>query len=146
VPQTERSAGGIIFYRTAKGEPLFLLMINRKGYWEFPKGHLQQGETDLIAAKREVIEETGLSEVKVHRGFRTMIRYRYQRMGRQADKEVVFFLMETKPQSVVISDEHQGFVWLPYEEALAKLSYNNARRVLSEGHAFLAGLRGLWRQ
>jgi bis(5'-nucleosidyl)-tetraphosphatase len=146
VPATEQSAGGIIFYRTAGGEPLFLLMINRKGYWEFPKGHLQQGESDLMAAKREVKEETGLSEIKVLRGFRTMIRYRYQRMGRQADKEVVFFLMETRPQSVVISEEHQGFIWLPYGEALSKLSYNNARRVLSEGYAFLAGLRGLWRQ
>ena len=142
----EQSAGGIIFYRTAKGEPLFLLMINRKGYWEFPKGHLQQGETDLVAAKREVQEETGLSQLKVLRGFRTKIKYRYQRLGKPAEKEVVFFLMETRPQSVVVSDEHQGFIWLPYQEALSKLSYNNARRVLSEGYAFLNGLRGLWRQ
>ncbi len=142
----EQSAGGIIFYRTAKGEPLFLLMINRKGYWEFPKGHLQQGETDLAAARREVNEETGLGQLKVLQGFRTRIKYKYRRLGRQADKEVVFFLMETRPQGVVVSDEHQGFVWLPYQEALSKLSYNNARRVLSEGYAFLNGLRGLWRQ
>jgi bis(5'-nucleosidyl)-tetraphosphatase len=142
----EQSAGGIIFYRTAKGEPLFLLMINRKGYWEFPKGHLQQGETDLVAAKREVKEETGLSQLKVLQGFRTKIKYRYQRQGKQSDKEVVFFLMETRPQSVVISEEHQGFIWLPYEEAISKLSYSNARRVLSESYAFLNGLRGLWRQ
>ncbi|MGA1975014.1 MAG: NUDIX domain-containing protein [Conexivisphaerales archaeon] len=142
----EQSAGGIIFYRTAKGEPLFLLMINRKGYLEFPKGHLQRGETDLMAAKREVNEETGLSQIKVLQGFKTMINYRFQRIGRETEKQVVFFLMETRPQNVVISEEHQGFMWLPYEEAMSKLSYNNARNVLSEGYAFLNGLRGLWRQ
>ena len=142
----EQSAGGIIFYRTAKGEPLFLLMINRKGYWEFPKGHLEHGETDLMAARREVKEETGLSQLNVLQGFHTIINYRYQRMGRQADKEVVFFLMETRPQSVVISEEHQGFIWLSYEEAMSKLSYHNAKKVLSEGYAFLNGLMGLWRQ
>lgn len=125
---------------------MFLLMVNRRGYWEFPKGHLKEGETDVLAAQREVREETGLNHLTVLKGFRTSIKYRYLRQGRESDKEVVFYLMETRPQSVVISDEHQGFIWLPYKDALAKLSYNNARRVLSEGYAFLMGLRGLWRQ
>ena len=142
----EESAGGIVFYRTEGGEPLFLLMINRRGYWEFPKGHLQKGETDVMAASREVNEETGLNDISILRGFKTSIRYKYSRQGRESNKEVIFYLMETKPQSVIISEEHQGFIWLPYGKALEKLSYNNARRVLGDAYAFLNGLRGLWRQ
>lgn len=135
-----------MFYRAARGEPLFLLMINRRGYWEFPKGHLKEGESDMMAALREVTEETGISNLEVLKGFKTTIKYRYMKQGRESDKEVTFYLMETRPQNVVISDEHRGFVWLPYNEAMAKLSYNNARRVLTEAYTHLNGLRGLWRQ
>jgi 8-oxo-dGTP pyrophosphatase MutT (NUDIX family) len=36
-----------------------------KDYWELPQGKLRQGENIVQCAKREVLEETGLSELKL---------------------------------------------------------------------------------
>ena len=57
-----KAAGGIVFNN--KGE---LLVIFRKGFWDLAKGHLHQNEKKRDAAVREVIEETGLLEVKVNK-------------------------------------------------------------------------------
>jgi ADP-ribose pyrophosphatase len=66
----ERSAGGVVYYDAGGDGPVYLLMSNRKGYWEFPKGHVDQGETEEEAAIREVREETGLNDVKIVSGSR----------------------------------------------------------------------------
>ncbi|MEM0075443.1 MAG: bis(5'-nucleosyl)-tetraphosphatase [Nitrososphaerota archaeon] len=141
----EKSAGGVIFYRAGSDSPRYLLMINRKGYWEFPKGHLADKETEEDAALREVNEETGLKHLRILPGFKVTIKYTYRKQGQQNPKEVTFFLMETKPSAVQVSDEHQGFLWMTYEEAMQKLSYDNAKRVLQEADAFLRGLEGTFR-
>lgn len=49
-------AGGLVF--NDKHE--VLLIRDRLGYWVFPKGHLEPGETSQQAAVREVAEETGI--------------------------------------------------------------------------------------
>jgi len=53
------AAGGII--KNKKGE---LLLIHRRGHWDLPKGKINAGETPLIAAIREIAEETGLTHLK----------------------------------------------------------------------------------
>ena len=52
------AAGGIV--SNPSGE---ILMIHRKGWWDLPKGHIEEGESPLQAALREINEETGLSEL-----------------------------------------------------------------------------------
>ncbi len=52
-------------------------------------------------------------------------------------KEAVFFLAETKERDVKLSFEHIGFEWLPYEEAVKKLTYDNAKKVLEKAEQFL---------
>jgi len=47
------------------------------GYWEFPKGKLEPGETDEAAAHRELKEETGL-EVTLIPDFKETITYRFR--------------------------------------------------------------------
>ncbi|RDI94880.1 NUDIX hydrolase [Meiothermus sp. QL-1] len=49
-------AGGVLF--NPKGE--VLLIRDRMGYWCFPKGHVEPGESLAQAALREVEEETGI--------------------------------------------------------------------------------------
>jgi hypothetical protein len=42
-------------------------------------------------------------------------------------KFVVFYLAQTKTSRVVLSFEHKGYVWLPYEDAIKKATYSNAK-------------------
>ena len=60
----EKSAGAVIIN---EGKVLLLhytgLKTDSVGYWDFPKGHIEKGETELETAKREVREETRMEEV-----------------------------------------------------------------------------------
>ena len=57
----ERSAGAVVFRRTDRGVRLLVLRAYRN--WDFPKGLVEPGESELDAARREVAEETGLAEL-----------------------------------------------------------------------------------
>lgn len=50
-----RAAGGVV--EDAKGR---VLMINLRDRWDLPKGHIEKGEASRDAARREVLEETGV--------------------------------------------------------------------------------------
>ena len=58
----ERSAGAIVFRETSEGRE-YLLIKHRPPYshWDFPKGHIEAGESEKDTAKREVKEEAGLN-------------------------------------------------------------------------------------
>ncbi|MBQ5594864.1 MAG: NUDIX domain-containing protein [Alistipes sp.] len=49
------AAGGVV--QNERGE---LLMIELRGRWDLPKGHIEVGEEACVAALREVEEETGV--------------------------------------------------------------------------------------
>jgi len=51
------AAGGIVYYRDS------LVVIDRNGLPDLPKGHLEKGEEEAVAALREVEEETGLHKI-----------------------------------------------------------------------------------
>ncbi len=128
---SEHSAGAVIFRRTPSG-PLFLLLeYGPGGHWDFVKGKVEPGETEEQTVLRETAEETGIGDLRIAPGFRESILYHYRRPdGTTVRKTVTYFLGETGTEKVVISDEHSRFVWLGLEEALAKVTFDNARRVL----------------
>ena len=138
----EQSAGVVIF-RLENKEPRYLLLQYptskraKKEYWDFPKGHLEKGETKKQAAAREVAEETGLRRITFVPGFEENIQYYFRVQGKTIFKTVVFFLALTKKKEVKISFEHKGFVWLSFEKAMKKLKFANARRILKTAHRFL---------
>ena len=55
----QRAAGGIIVKNNA------ILSIYRYDRWDFPKGHVEAGETDIETAIREVTEETGIDKLSI---------------------------------------------------------------------------------
>lgn len=105
-----------------------------------------KGESDEQAALREVKEETGLKKLKIIKGFNCTIKYSFRRNGRLIRKAVKYYLMETRPSSIMLSDEHIAFIWLPYDEAIKKLNYKNAKEVLRKANSFLLAYCGAWRQ
>ena len=140
----EQSAGAVIF-RIENKEPRYLLLHyptgarTKKEYWDFPKGHLEKGETEKQAALREIAEETGLKEITFVPGFEENIQYYFRVQGKTIFKTVVFFLAFTKKKEVKISFEHKGFIWMPFDKAMKKLKFANARRILRIAHRFLKG-------
>ncbi len=133
----ERSAGVVIFRKEGKVLKFLLLHYKFKSvYWDFPKGHIEQGETELQAAKREVYEETGIRELNFLLGFRTESRYFFRNNNQLVEKTVVYFLAQTTQKEVKISYEHIGYGWFSYEEAM-KLLKPESQKVLKKAMEFL---------
>lgn len=128
----EKSCGAVILH-----EDKFLVVKKRQedgGHWDFPKGKIQAKETEQECAKREVYEETGL-KIRMLPGFKAEIQY-YPKAG--VLKTVVFFLAFPEQAKVkYITGEITDHKWLPYEQALKQLTYENARSVLRKAKEFL---------
>lgn len=137
----ERSIGAIIIKRgePPRAEPHFLLLRYPGGYWEFPRGHVEAGERELVTARREISEETGITALRFLPGFRERYRFHFRRGQKLITKDAVIYLAEVPRWAVRISDEHFGYVWLTYREAVRHLSFENARQVLRRAATFLSG-------
>ncbi len=134
--KTIRSAG-VIVYKQHNGRCHYLLLLYPGGYWEFPKGKLEEGETKQQAAIRELKEETGL-EAQLESGFEEMITYTFKnRLKKMQDKEVHFFIGKAHDDHVVLSDEHHDFTWATYDKALEYIRHQNARDLLKKADNFL---------
>jgi bis(5'-nucleosidyl)-tetraphosphatase len=133
----ERSAGAVV-YRETPGGRMYLLLQNA-GRWDFPKGRVEKGESELEAGIREVEEETGLKDIKIVPGFRKVIEYFYRRDGKNIHKQVVYLLAKTGDDSVKISFEHQGFGWFRYHDAVQRASYENSKVTLRGAESFIKG-------
>jgi bis(5'-nucleosidyl)-tetraphosphatase len=132
----ERSAGAVVFRRTARG-PRYVLLKYPAGHWDLPKGNIEEGEEPIQTMVREVREETGIVDLRVIPGYEKKIEYFYRRDGKKVHKTVVFFLAETTVEKVTISFEHQDYGWFDYSEAIKTVTYPNARRLIKEGEAFM---------
>ncbi|MFA5767863.1 MAG: NUDIX domain-containing protein, partial [Candidatus Paceibacterota bacterium] len=90
-------------------------------------------------AKREVEEETGIKELRILPGFKETMKYFFKFKGENIMKFVTFFLAASEEKKVKLSYEHIGFKWLPYDEAIKQLTYNNAKAILKKADSFLSG-------
>jgi len=134
----EKSCGVVVF-RIENGVKQFLILHYPSGHFDFVKGHVEAGETEEQTLRRELEEETGIVDIKLIKGFREPISYWYKKDGKMSNKQVVFFLGKTDTKDVTLSHEHQGFVWLPYDEAMKKITFDNAINILEKSKIFLGG-------
>lgn len=118
LPQT-KACGFLI----VKGNPIesFLLM-KHPNRWDLPKGHVDEGETDMQCALRELEEETGITaeDITVDPNFRYqlqyMVNYKKKFGGADALKTVVYFLARLDKELELKLTEHgdaQWFAWAP---------------------------------
>lgn len=140
-----KTAGAIIFYQ--RGKDIEYLILKHKNYWNFPKGGVEEKETEKEAAEREIKEETGLFGLSFVPGFRATrnIFYRgsknsikIEHRGRLVYRRSILFLAESKNKTVRISKEHFGYAWLGFEEAKKRLAIlGDNHKVLIEADKFL---------
>ena len=129
----EISAGVILFHQWPRRE---YLVLNYGSHWDFPKGHIEAGEDQETTARRELQEETGVRDARFVPGFKESMHYFYRKAGVDIRKVVTYFLAETVGGDVTLSHEHCGYLWLPYEAALERLTFKNARDLLTKAEGF----------
>ncbi len=105
-----------------------IAIVHRPRYddWSLPKGKLEDGESELAAAVREVREELG-SRVAVSRRI-TRIAYTVGELR----KTVTFWLMRHLEGEFEADDEVDEHRWLQPAEARARLSYGIEQGVVDE--------------
>ncbi len=135
--QYEKSCGAVVYCQINK-KIKYLLACECSGYWVFPKGHMEAGETEHDTALREVKEETGL-DVTFVEGFRVTDEHSLAREGRpNTIKQTVYFLAKHEKQMFVPQKtEISKIELMDYERALAMLQFDSFKRILTQAHQFL---------
>lgn len=131
----EESCGAILFKRGKRTR--FLLLKYIAGHWDFARGHIKKGESEKETALREIEEETGIHNIRLQRGFRENFRFSFRKNGKSVQKQVVLFLGEVPQQAVRLSGEHLAYLWLTYRDAMNRLTYTNAKKVLRKARVYL---------
>ena len=112
-----RAAGAVVFRRTENGIRILILRAFRN--WDFPKGLVETGEDQLQTARREVNEETGLTEIDFPFGdeFKETLPYAANKVARYYLAETTEHAIELPISPELGRPEHQEYRWVSYEEA-----------------------------
>jgi 8-oxo-dGTP diphosphatase len=140
--QSIRRAAGAVVYRSGSDALLILLIRDQYGRWTLPKGHLDPGESEEAAARREVYEETAVEGELgplVDRIAYTVIKNDLPRA-----KQVAFFLLRaTSNQATPQADEGiTAAEWFAPAKALELIGYPQVRAVLEQALTMLDTTRG----
>lgn len=131
----EKSCGAII-YKVEAGERSFLLIRSqRNNHYSYPKGHVENTETEVETALREIKEETNL-DVILDQNFRKVNTY-CPAFG--VTKDVIYFVATPKPNQLIIPQpsEVAEAKWYSYQEAMKMITHDNDRKLLQEAVAYL---------
>ncbi|HEX7008988.1 MAG TPA: NUDIX domain-containing protein [Phycisphaeraceae bacterium] len=139
--ETERSCGVIPVHASPRGRR-YLIVQHQRGHWGFPKGHLEKGETPQAAARRELMEETGIDQVKLMPEPSFTETYIYtKKSGKRVRKTVSYFIGLVENERVRI-DPHElaAYAWGDATTTRERLSFPESQRLLDRAEAFLADL------
>ena len=119
----EKSCGCVII----ENNKVLLILQQNDAYWGFPKGHVENGETEIQTAKREVKEEVGL-DVKIDENKRYVTNYLVRD---EIDKTSVFYIATPIGGKIQKQDsEVKEVKWCTFEEALELITFDNLKEVL----------------
>ncbi|MFE6920732.1 NUDIX domain-containing protein [Nocardia sp. NPDC057663] len=120
------AAGAVLWRRGAAGPEIAVIHRPKYGDWSLPKGKLDPGETPVVAAVREVGEETGLPC--------TLGRYlghvTYPIPGHRQLKRVDYWAAEAAAGEFAVNAEVDQLRWFPLDQVMDQLSYPMDRQVV----------------
>jgi len=138
LPKFRRPESVLVVIQTEGGE--FLLLERRRppGFWQSVTGSMEWGEHADAAARREVIEETGITQgVLVNLQWTQVYEIlpafgKVYAPGITQNLEHAFSLRLPQRVPVTMSDaEHVQFRWASYDDALVAASSSTNRAVIA---------------
>src|SRR3989304_7180649 len=122
---------GVVPLRQEKGQWQVLLILHKEGnHWGFPKGKCNAKESPFDAAKRELFEETGLMIVRLLQEEPFFEQYRFRRRHQIISKTVSYFPAVVRGELKLQPEEIRDGKWFTFQEALPKLTFQEARNIL----------------
>lgn len=116
------SAGGVVV--NPKGQ---VLVINQDGdSWSLPKGHIDEGEDALQAARREIYEESGVNQLEYVKDLGTYQRFRMKhgKVDKTQRKNITMFLFWTNQEELKpIDPENPEARWVNKDKVVELLSF-----------------------
>lgn len=105
-----------------------LILRTAEGKWQLPGGRLNEGESWDEGLRREIREETGITDVEIlsitmvdNWSFRGVLMYG------------VYFLCRTPATEVTISNEHTAYRWVSKSDNLEEIEFwHENLRMLTE--------------
>lgn len=137
---TERTCGAVVF--TIKDNSIkYVIVKSLKGFYGFPKGHIEPGESKDEAALREIHEETGINPTIIP-GFEKTIEYS------PGDKDVLkhatFLLAEYQNQEIKFQKEELEYASLmSFDEALNAFQMESLKDILKSADSFIKKIKNM---
>jgi 8-oxo-dGTP pyrophosphatase MutT (NUDIX family) len=124
--QTE-SAGGIVLNHEG-----LILVVNQYGTsWSLPKGHLENDEDKLAAARREIYEEAGITELSFVRELGSYQRYKIGRDGEEDQSELktihIFLFRTNQVELSPVDPRNPEARWVEKESVVRLLTHPQDR-------------------
>lgn len=125
----EKSCGAVVYRKHHGNTEILLIKHLNSGHWSFPKGHVEEGETEVETAIREIKEETDI-DVMIDPTFRETVTYFPKK---ETQKVVVYFMAKAKnfdftPQETEIAE----IKWVDICHAASLLTYENDKTIVSK--------------
>lgn len=119
-----KSAGGIVINKNGK-----ILVVSQHGTsWSLPKGHLDEGESELEAAIREIYEESGIKKLELVKELGNYKRYKIAKDGTEDKSElkiITMFLFKTVEEVLIpVDPENPEARWVDKKEVVELLSHS----------------------
>lgn len=120
----EKSCGAIVVE-----DGKVLLVKHNAGHWDFPKGHVEEGETEFETAIREVKEETNI-DIKIEKENKYISEYSPKE---NVMKTVIYFIGEKvggedKPQMEEVSDVE----WIDVNKAVERITHQRSKEIMMQ--------------
>jgi 8-oxo-dGTP pyrophosphatase MutT (NUDIX family) len=117
-----------------------LILKHKKGHWSFAKGHREKGETSIDTAKRELLEEAGIDDVKFI-SKKILLKEKYTFLNRddfEVRKEVSYFIAGTKTKRVKIDKkEIINYEWCTLKAAEKLITYKQSRKTIKKADSLI---------
>ncbi len=127
---------GIIPVIQKEGVWNFLIVHQNTGNWSFPKGHQEENETVLDTVKRELWEETGITDCVIHEDITFSNDYQFEKDDKTYHKTNTYYLGFPSSDEITVPEIWQHEIiackWCEYDEAKALLKFESMVGVLDD--------------